>query len=307
MKNHEIAYVTQASEYEDREGIEIRIEGTTSITLKAHILHHNYYHTEDKLYVGFRKSPPHIPLRCFQGVTVTFLLKTSYFHSLQMAVRYLRDDIILRIMPKGHQCTRKEESVYYDKALKQLYDLDDEQFRALSLILTKSCPNELSTLIDGPFGTGKTYVLAAAANALFRSNDSTRILVCTQQQKSAENFLEIFTTKLAAIFNDGAKKILLRDSGISLCSPTVKQFLVRSRELKSKLPSTKDKLLVVTTCLTAHYLQDLSFTHIFIDEGAQMREPEAIAALGMANKDTKIVIAGDHHQVKLKRLCQLQE
>ena len=298
LKNHEVAYVTQASENEEREGIEIKIKGTTSITIKAHVLRDNHHHIEDKLYVGFTKSSPQIHLRDSQEVTVSFLLKTSYFHSLQKSVRHLPDDVTLRILPKGHQCTRKEEDICYDNALKQLYDLDDEQFRALSLILAKRCPNELPTLIDGPFGTGKTYVLAAAANALFRSNDSTRILVCTQQQKSAENFLEIFTTKLVAIFNDRANKILLKDYGT--CSATIKHFLVRSRELKLKLHSATDKLLVVTTCLTAHYLQDISFTHIFIDEGAQMREPEAIAALRMANKDTKIVIAGDHHQVKLR-------
>ncbi len=39
------------------------------------------------------------------------------------------------------------------------------------------------------------------------------------------------------------------------------------------------------------------FTHILLDEGAQAREPEAVAPLSLATKDTKIVIAGDPQQV----------
>jgi len=38
------------------------------------------------------------------------------------------------------------------------------------------------------------------------------------------------------------------------------------------------------------------FTHILLDEGAQTREPEVIAPLSMAGKNTKIVIAGDQNQ-----------
>ena len=43
------------------------------------------------------------------------------------------------------------------------------------------------------------------------------------------------------------------------------------------------------------------FTHILIAEGAQTREPETIAPLIMANKDTRIIIAGDSQQVSGER------
>ena len=60
-------------------------------------------------------------------------------------------------------------------------------------------------------------------------------------------------------------------------------------------------LVVVTTFLTAHNIQSVVgknvFTHILIDEGAQTREPETVAPLSMANRHTKIVIAGDNQQV----------
>jgi len=57
----------------------------------------------------------------------------------------------------------------------------------------------------------------------------------------------------------------------------------------------------VTTFINTQQLLQLRvrpFTHILIDEGAQSREPEAVAPLSLADKHTKIVIAGDHMQVK---------
>ena len=70
-------------------------------------------------------------------------------------------------------------------------------------------------------------------------------------------------------------------------SPRSEQDLLQSR-------------LVVTTFLSTirlHSYKPLPYTHILIDEGAQSREPEAVAPLGLADKHTKIVIAGDHMQV----------
>ena len=64
-----------------------------------------------------------------------------------------------------------------------------------------------------------------------------------------------------------------------------------------------DVQLIVTTLATSRHLDGIikqgHFTHILIDEGAQSREPEAVAPLTLANRDTKIVIAGDHKQVIL--------
>ena len=44
-------------------------------------------------------------------------------------------------------------------------------------------------------------------------------------------------------------------------------------------------------------LREGHFSHIFIDEAAQAREPETIAAFSRAGHMTKIAIAGDHKQV----------
>ena len=69
------------------------------------------------------------------------------------------------------------------------------------------------------------------------------------------------------------------------------------------------RYLIVSTCLTAKRIGDYPpvlpswfFTHIFLDEGAQMREPEAVAPLCMADENTKLVIAGDRFQV-ISTIC----
>ena len=63
-------------------------------------------------------------------------------------------------------------------------------------------------------------------------------------------------------------------------------------------------VVIVTTCLTALNASTLIgseyFTHILFDEAAQVREPEAVAPLCMANQNTKIVIAGDDCQVQIQ-------
>ena len=65
----------------------------------------------------------------------------------------------------------------------------------------------------------------------------------------------------------------------------------------------RDHNVVVTTSASARMLWklyesgELDFTHILIDDAAQALEPECITPLVMADKKTKIVLAGDHRQV----------
>ena len=69
----------------------------------------------------------------------------------------------------------------------------------------------------------------------------------------------------------------------------------------------RDHNVIITTLATARllweYYQDgkLRFTHIFVDEAAQALEPECLTPLAMADKNTKIVLAGDHKQVIISK------
>ena len=76
---------------------------------------------------------------------------------------------------------------------------------------------------------------------------------------------------------------------------------LRDEVQNGRISNSSGNLVIATTFLTALSLRNLFrpgfFTHILIDEGAQTREPEAIAPLSLASSGTKIVIAGDSCQV----------
>lgn len=54
-------------------------------------------------------------------------------------------------------------------------------------------------------------------------------------------------------------------------------------------------------------LSENYFSHILIDEASQMLECEALMALGLAGKTTRVVLAGDHMQMGPKLFTVTQE
>ena len=305
MRDYQIAYVTQAAETERKIGAKIYRKGNTDIHCRAHILQRNYMHTEEKLYIAFdqrgnefyeRHFVPEFESNHYINVDIKFQLKHSYFRHLHQSINNLPDSIIQRILPHDDHIFSLDSPTMLTGIKKEL---DPEQKAALNTILVPSPPKSPPILISGPFGTGKTRVMAIAAHILFQRTHLTHILVCTQQRESADNFMLMYREVVSKSgSNDrNVKKIILRDYGRRLRS--LENFYVKPENLQNHLSASKGKLLVVTTCLTAHYLarDNVDFTHIFVDEGAQMREPEAVAALTMANETTTLVIAGDPQQV----------
>lgn len=84
-----------------------------------------------------------------------------------------------------------------------------------------------------------------------------------------------------------------------LCSPDRQSFILPAR---SDLESHR---IIITTTSMARHLRELKlpegfFSHILIDEASQMLEAEALMALGLADKHTRVVLAGDHMQMAPK-------
>ena len=309
LSGDQIAYAVQAAQ--DKEGVTLTYNGNTICT--CDILSENYSHVEDKLYVGFERDDVskmnHSDCPVTQGpssftVHVSFKLKHSYFNNLKKSLDRLKPDIIRRLTPDyqsfianapnshmaAHPMFRPYESI-----------CSPDQLQALKTI-TLCPPSGPPVLIAGPFGTGKTRVLAVSVRFLFEQPAPfVRILVCTQQRVSADNFLETFLG-LQESWNVGyVDAFLVRDYGFH--NPKLKRYYRSIEDVRrhiSRHPQ-QNRLLLVTTCLTAprlaEFLRRDFFTHILIDEGAQMREPEAVAPLCLAGSNTMIVIAGDHHQV----------
>ena len=243
-------------------------------------------------------------------VNANFEVNHSYFEMLRRSLKKLSNDVIERLMPTGGDFADglNLTRVPFRKEYESL-SLDKKQFRVLQLILFSR--SRAPVIIPGPFGTGKTRILAVATHYFIetaRKSDSiARALVCCHHQVSADTFVESYFGGMstdrhspwdAELIRLTRKIYYSRDVTYEDLYMPIDEF---SEQFEAGRCATAKRLVVVTTFSTAlnlvSLLGDQFFTHILLDEGAQVREPEAVAPLCMANKDTKIVIAGDPQQV----------
>ena len=231
---------------------------------------------------------------------VRFELKHSYFQRLHKAVGKLSPEIIAKIMPEESDF-RKYEVVRQSRPKYEQLELDHTgQIQALTAIVS-SC-STAPILVVGPFGTGKTRLLARAAYQIIKIKpNKARVLVCAHHQASVDTFLEYFGqmkgdkdepwhVELVRIIPNKRYHSNIRDMYNHLFKTV--------REIQS-LKMDRFQLVITTlgTALHLHKPGKKFFTHILMDEGAQTREPESVGPLSLANRETKIVIAGDHYQV----------
>ena len=281
--------------------------------IQCDILRENNFHAEERLYVAFKKEAIGVlsllhsgknPYNSPKPHSIHFRLKYFYFRSLKEALRQLPKASIARILPKP---SRFLPVVALEDTKFERYqdDCSSDQLKALKVIASSPASGP-PVLIAGPFGTGKTRVLAMAAHYFLDQSlqDKSRlgILVCTQQHTSADAYLDMYNNlthrKEPITIIRLIPTNMWRNSSIEHFYKTVDNF---KKEMERNSHRNRQRYLIVTTCLTAKHITDILpswfFTHIFLDEGAQMREPEAIAPLCMASQNTKIVIAGDKYQV----------
>lgn len=305
MDGDQIGYATQSASQ-----AMIQLGGTQ---VSCDILRENNYHTTDRLYVAFHANQLEVLRAHFEitkssftssPIEVHFKLKYVYFLWLKQAVDKLPDNVIARILPKRESFIPVEQ--LRSASFEQYSEFcSTDQMEALKVIA--SCPaSGPPVLIAGPFGTGKTRVLALAAHYFLQQSierDSPlRILVCTQQQTSADAYLQMYRdlTKKSepiTIFRLVSQDTW-RNGSLKRFYKSIVEF---KRDIERSSYRNRQRFLIITTCLTARLIDDVLphsfFTHIFLDEGAQMREPEAVAPLCMAGEKTKLVIAGDKYQV----------
>ena len=226
-------------------------------------------------------------------VRVVFELKYSYFFRQHNTLDAISDEVIAKILPLSeteftHQ-RKFTESYHPSGQHRKIAQLDRIQFTALKAIMM--CDPKAPLLIVGSFGTGKTHLLARAAMQIVQENNKARVLVCAHHQSSADSFVINYFSKM--------KVNMVRLMNPWYDPPAGYEKYYKIAKLMPN--GACDVQLFVTTLATSLHLHDIlnpgHFTHILMDEGAQSREPEAVAPLTFANRDTKIIIAGDHKQV----------
>ncbi|XP_015282257.1 PREDICTED: helicase with zinc finger domain 2, partial [Gekko japonicus] len=188
----------------------------------------------------------------------------------------------------------------------QLPGGNGKQRQAFSFITGQaSGPRQVPPLlIYGPFGTGKTFTLAMATLEIIKE-PKTRVLICTHTNSAADIYTrEYFHDYVASGHPEAIPlriKSTLRD--VKSTDPITQRYCCLSPHQNSFRFPTREELdrhrIIITTCTLS---QDLGvpagyFSHILIDEAAQMLECEALVPLSLATLQTRIVLAGDHMQM----------
>ncbi|XP_070187827.1 probable helicase with zinc finger domain isoform X2 [Littorina saxatilis] len=185
--------------------------------------------------------------------------------------------------------------------------LNEQQREAILTITSPVGTKQPPLLIIGPFGTGKTYTLAQAAKLVLEQED-TRILICTHSNSAADLYIKDF---LHPYVEDGhvearPLRVYYRHRWVHTIPEVIIPYSLWSGERQMFCVPTEEDVkkhrVIITTLSTARYISDIGlppgfFTHIFIDEAAQALECETLIPLGMADEQTRIVLAGDHLQI----------
>ena len=240
-------------------------------------------------------------------VHVEFEVKHSYFNSLHQAVVSIPDSMVEKITRTPHHDTALSSNPLVTINHKCPYpDLsidESKQFQALESILRSH--STFPSIISGPFGSGKTRIIARAAYEFIQAGlrgTNTRILLCAYNKSTIEIF---FSKYLGPAFAQSSQVMIIRivKKETSNYSSNVINRTINDlrRDISQDQYTSHRVLVIITTFMTslqvAKALNKFRFTHILIDEAAQVREPEAIASLSVGDADTKVVIAGDSNQV----------
>ncbi|XP_058635594.1 helicase with zinc finger domain 2-like [Onychostoma macrolepis] len=197
-------------------------------------------------------------------------------------------------------------------------ELNEKQQAAMNFVLsvTDNRSSIPPLLIYGPFGTGKTLTLAKMTQALVQQ-PLNKILICTHTNSSADLYVKGHFHEYAAVHHEARPlRIKAKESNPRSTDTITLQYCHLSRDGshfefpdKAVLDSTR---IIITTTAVARFFHDMKlpenyFSHILIDEASQMLECEALMALGLAGKNTRVVLAGDHMQMGPKLFSVRQD
>ena len=117
------------------------------------------------------------------------------------------------------------------------------------------------------------------------------------------NYLHPFIKKFK--LENKLRRVYYKERRVNTVVPEVQRYCAITAERDSFIPPTREDImnhsLVITTVETSLELLHLDlrgyFTHIFVDEAAQVLECETIMPLSLATEKTCIVLTGDHMQI----------
>ncbi|XP_053571921.1 helicase with zinc finger domain 2 [Bombina bombina] len=252
-----------------------------------------------------------LPERCCQEMLlkpdtsyqlqIKFQLDRLQFCKYHEAVdRLLDENLVLPDLPKCHPPKNQKPPSW-----------GNEKQKLASAYITGPVEAQVPPLlIYGPFGTGKTYTMAKATLEVIKQ-PGTRVLICTHNNSAADLYIrEYFHTYVMFGHPEAIPlRVKYSYSPLNRTDAVTLQYCYLNEDCSSFLIPTRKILdqhrIIVTTAETARDLDVPRgfFSHILLDEAAQMLESEALIPLALANHCTRIIVAGDHMQETAKLFC----
>lgn len=151
-------------------------------------------------------------------------------------------------------------------------------------------------------GTGKTVTLVEAMEQILTANPNSRILACAPSNSAAD----LLAQKLMRLGSSVVFRLNSIVRNVEDLPKTLKPFCLINENTVFAVPQAEELAkyrVVVSTCLSGGVPASLGlkrghYTHIFIDEAGQGKEPEAMVPIkSIAGKDTNVILAGDNQQL----------
>ncbi|KAF6753774.1 RNA helicase [Ephemerocybe angulata] len=193
--------------------------------------------------------------------------------------------------------TQKANVNLYNRQLRE----DEEQLETVTAILHQK-PGSVPFVVFGPPGTGKTVTIIEAMQQLLDKDENIRILACAPSNSAAD--------LLAQRLSNRGPSVVLRLNSMTRryndLPPNLREFSCINSNKVFAMPPIEDILkyrVVVATCLTGAAPAGMGmkrghFTHIFVDEAGQGKEPEVVLPIKMlADTMTNVILAGDNQQL----------
>ncbi|KAJ2913799.1 hypothetical protein MD484_g6608, partial [Candolleomyces efflorescens] len=180
-------------------------------------------------------------------------------------------------------------------------ETDEEQVETVAAILNLR-PGSVPFVVFGPPGTGKTVTVIEAIQQLLDKDEDIKILACAPSNSAAD----LLAMKLAK----RGKLAVLRLNSLSRkygdLPESLQEFSCINDNNVFAMPPVQEIVkyrVVVATCFTAGVPASLGmprghFSHIFVDEAGQGKEPEVVLPIkALADDKTNVILAGDDRQL----------
>ena len=157
-------------------------------------------------------------------------------------------------------------------------------------------------VLHGPFGTGKTHTLSEATKMILESaRPRVRILICVVSRNTGNFYHQNLVDQN---FGEKCLRLFGRNEDISHVDEHLLQQSNRStgRFLYPNTSHVRSKAVVIVSLEAAMVLHQIGmtstdFSHVFIDEAAQVAEFNLTPVLAFANEKNRVVMTGDIMQL----------